>query len=80
MPELSSFPKSQQVTFKYYEGVLAFLDENYISVRKLSPKVRELPKLTMDHGSQAEKHLTEAWKLCHKDAKKNQEYGSSALC
>ncbi|KAK7962217.1 uncharacterized protein PG986_003042 [Apiospora aurea] len=29
MPDFESFPKSQQVTFKYYEGVLAFLEENY---------------------------------------------------
>jgi len=32
MPPLSAFPKSQQVTFKYYEGVLAFLEENYVTV------------------------------------------------
>jgi hypothetical protein len=32
MPELSAFPKSQQVTFKYYEGVLHFLEENYVEV------------------------------------------------
>ncbi|KAK4100612.1 protein CSN12 [Parathielavia hyrcaniae] len=29
MPDVSAFPKSQQVTFKYHEGVLAFLEENY---------------------------------------------------
>ncbi|KAM3532559.1 hypothetical protein NHJ13051_000022 [Beauveria bassiana] len=29
MPPLESFPKSQRVTFKYYEGVLFFLEENY---------------------------------------------------
>ncbi|KEZ42434.1 hypothetical protein SAPIO_CDS5630 [Scedosporium apiospermum] len=29
MPPLSAFPKSQRVTFKYYTGVLAFLEENY---------------------------------------------------
>ncbi|KAL1878615.1 hypothetical protein VTK73DRAFT_7696 [Phialemonium thermophilum] len=52
MPALTAFPKSQQVTFKYYEGVLAFLEENYV---------------------EAEKHLTEAWTLCHKDAKHNKE-------
>ena len=33
MPALDKFPKSQQVTFKYYEGVLAFLEENYVEVR-----------------------------------------------
>jgi hypothetical protein len=32
MPEFSAFPKSQQVTFKYHEGVLAFLEENYVLV------------------------------------------------
>ncbi|KEY65081.1 hypothetical protein S7711_08151 [Stachybotrys chartarum IBT 7711] len=52
MPPLEMFPKSQRVTFKYYEGVLFFLEENYM---------------------QAEKHLTEALLLCHKDAKTNLE-------
>ena len=32
MPPLESFPSSQQVTFKYYAGVLAFLEENYQEV------------------------------------------------
>ncbi|KAI0169365.1 PCI domain-containing protein [Hypoxylon sp. FL1284] len=52
MPTLDKFPKSQQVTFKYYEGVLAFLEENYVA---------------------AEQHLTTAWYMCHKDAKRNLE-------
>ncbi|KAI0001232.1 PCI domain-containing protein [Xylariaceae sp. FL0662B] len=52
MPTLDKFPKSQQVTFKYYEGILSFLEENY---------------------EEAEKHLTMAWLLCHKDAKRNLE-------
>lgn len=34
MPTLQQFPKSQQVTFKYYEGVLFFLEENYIEAEK----------------------------------------------
>ncbi|KAJ9161486.1 Protein CSN12 [Coniochaeta hoffmannii] len=34
MPGLSAFPKSQQVTFKYYEGVLHFLEENYVESEK----------------------------------------------
>lgn len=33
MPPLEAFPKSQRVTFKYYEGVLFFLEENYVEVR-----------------------------------------------
>ncbi|RYP69815.1 hypothetical protein DL769_005167 [Monosporascus sp. CRB-8-3] len=35
MPSIEKFPASQQVTFKYYEGVLAFLEENYVeSIKK----------------------------------------------
>lgn len=34
MPDLAAFPKSQQVTFKYYEGVLCFLEENYVEAEK----------------------------------------------
>ncbi|KAK7420173.1 COP9 signalosome (CSN) subunit [Neonectria magnoliae] len=52
MPPLEMFPKSQRITFKYYEGVLSFLDENYV---------------------EAETHLTSAWQLCHKDAKRQAE-------
>ncbi|KXX82925.1 Protein CSN12 [Madurella mycetomatis] len=52
MPDFSAFPKSQQVTFKYHEGVLYFWEENYV---------------------EAERHLTEAWSLCHKDAIRNKE-------
>ncbi|KAI1875163.1 hypothetical protein JX265_004221 [Neoarthrinium moseri] len=52
MPDFDSFPKSQRVTFKYYEGVLAFLEENYV---------------------EAEKHLTLAWQMCHRDATRNLE-------
>jgi len=32
LPPLESFPKSQIVTFKYYVGVIHFLDENYAEV------------------------------------------------
>lgn len=32
MPPLEMFPKSQRVTFKFYEGVLLFLEENYNKV------------------------------------------------
>jgi hypothetical protein len=30
MPPLEAFPKSQRVTFKFYEGVLYFLEEDYV--------------------------------------------------
>lgn len=32
MPPLEAFPKSHQVTFKYYVGVVAFLQEDYVQV------------------------------------------------
>jgi hypothetical protein len=34
MPELGAFPKSHQVTFKYYLGVIKFLEEDYVSVSR----------------------------------------------
>ena len=37
MPPLKAFPKSLRVTFKYYEGVLAFLEESYVDVRCSGP-------------------------------------------
>jgi COP9 signalosome complex subunit 12 len=37
MPSLEQFPKSHQVTFNYYAGVISFLEEDYakVSVCKL---------------------------------------------
>lgn len=32
MPPMEYFPKSHIVTFKYYVGVILFLDENYHEV------------------------------------------------
>ncbi len=37
MPNFNAFPKSQQVTFKYHQGVLAFLEENYVDVLPSPP-------------------------------------------
>ncbi|PYI36657.1 COP9 signalosome complex subunit [Aspergillus indologenus CBS 114.80] len=52
LPELDAFPKAHTVTFKYYVGVIHFLDENY---------------------AEAEQHLAEAWRMCHRSAMKNRE-------
>lgn len=35
MPPLSSYPKSHQVTFKYYMGVISFLEEDYARAEEL---------------------------------------------
>lgn len=32
IPDLKAFPKAHQVTFKYYVGVIYFLEENYVLV------------------------------------------------
>ncbi|KIV82078.1 hypothetical protein PV11_04213 [Exophiala sideris] len=52
LPPLELFPKSHRCTFKYYRGVIDFLQENY---------------------TEAERNLSEALELCHKDSLKNRE-------
>jgi COP9 signalosome complex subunit 12 len=37
IPPLKLFPKSHVVTFKYYRGVIAFLEENYSEVGETRP-------------------------------------------
>ncbi|KAK5631551.1 hypothetical protein RRF57_007265 [Xylaria bambusicola] len=64
IPPIDKFPKSQQVTFKYYEGVLAFLEENYVEASEAASFPSE---------PTAEKHLEMAWLMCHKDAQRNLE-------
>lgn len=49
-PPLEACPKSHQVAYNYYLGVISFLDENYPA---------------------AEEYLNHAYKLCHRDSKKN---------
>ena len=39
MPDLSVFPKSHIVTFKYYVGVIKFLEEDYAAVCPSTPSV-----------------------------------------
>lgn len=42
MPSLNQFPRSQQVTFKYYEGVLFFLEENYVEAERCLAEALDL--------------------------------------
>jgi len=69
MPTLDAFPKAHQVTFKYYVGVILFLEENYVEVRFSFPSNHN-PFLIVP---QAEQNLTEAWQLCHKESTRNKE-------
>lgn len=45
MPALEAFPKAHQVTFKYYIGVIYFLEENYVEVSL--PKIQLLANLSL---------------------------------
>jgi len=69
MPALDAFPKAHQVTFKYYVGVILFLEENYVEVRCSLLSNHNLSLIV----SQAEKNLTEAWQLCHNVSTRNKE-------
>lgn len=40
MPNLEAFPMSHQVTFKYYVGVIYFLEENYVEVNSQNYQLR----------------------------------------
>lgn len=40
MPDLEAFPMAHRVTFKYYVGVIHFLDENYTEVRSFMGSYR----------------------------------------
>lgn len=37
LPPMESFPKSHIVTFKYYLGVICFLEEGYVEVKCRHP-------------------------------------------
>lgn len=73
MPPLESFPKSQRVTFKYYEGVLFFLEENYVEVCGHQALLPMCYQIMLISRWQANKHLTEAWLLCPRSSKANIE-------
>lgn len=73
MPPLESFPKTQRVTFKYYEGVLFFLEENYVEVCRnesrsaVLPCVDELPRqksISSRRGTSATRMPKQTWSTC----------------
>ena len=72
IPPLENYPKSHFVTFKYYRGVIAFLDENYSEVCFVT---RQQTSST-DQDCQAEQHLTEAWRWCYSQSHRNLEYAT----
>jgi COP9 signalosome complex subunit 12 len=71
MPPFEGFPRPQKVTFKYYEGVLSFLEENYAEVL-LRFESNYCEQRNADIR-QAEKHLTEAWMICPRGTQRNKE-------
>jgi hypothetical protein len=74
IPALTLFPASHRVTFKYYRGVIAFLEESYTEVNGHRPRPALHELLTSHFTLQAEAYLTEALEECHRDAHKNHEY------
>ncbi|KAK5121085.1 hypothetical protein LTR85_005569 [Meristemomyces frigidus] len=42
MPPLSAFPKAHQVTFKYYSGVISFLEEDYATAEEFLVSAYEM--------------------------------------
>lgn len=75
MPPMEAFPRSHIVTFKYYVGVIHFLDEEYHRVHPSSfPFCSPFQPTILTGAAQAEEHLTSAWQTCHKSAHRNKEY------
>ncbi|KAI0375941.1 hypothetical protein BV20DRAFT_932648 [Pilatotrama ljubarskyi] len=62
IPPLSAYPRSHQVTYRYYIGMLGFLNEDFAKVRWAA-----------DVRYQAEQELTLAFYNCHTGAHSNQE-------
>ena len=71
MPSLDAFPKSHVVTFKYYVGVIHFLEEDYVQVLMCVAECVTILTIWVNH--QAEANLTDAWALCLPSATRNKE-------
>jgi hypothetical protein len=71
MPPIEAFPKSHIVTFKYYVGVIFFLDESYEKARNKVICVERDANIILT--VQAEENLTHAWRLCHRNSIRNKE-------
>ena len=74
MPDLDLFPRSHIVTWKYYVGVLRFLEEDYAGVRVQFAVIKtSMIILCLLTSFQAEESLTSAWHMCHRSATRNIE-------
>ncbi|KAI4088280.1 MAG: hypothetical protein LQ344_006194 [Seirophora lacunosa] len=78
MPSMEQFPKSHIVTFRYYVGVIHFLDEEYHKPQKKKRKQSRRnkntqTKLTSPPQTQAEENLTSAYHMCHRSAHRNKD-------
>ncbi|CAK7208237.1 COP9 signalosome (CSN) subunit [Sporothrix eucalyptigena] len=62
MPGLDKFPKSQRVTFKYYEGVVYFLEENYAQAEK---HLTEAYELCYKHATRNKEQILTYLIPCH---------------
>lgn len=71
MPDLEAFPKSHIVTFKYYVGVIFFLEEDYTQVLLLTSSNQHF---ILTNTGKAEENLTEAYRRCYASSYRNKEY------
>ncbi|KIH90053.1 COP9 signalosome complex subunit 12 [Sporothrix brasiliensis 5110] len=62
MPGLDKFPRSQRVTFKYYEGVVYFLEENYAEAEK---HLTEAYELCYTHATRNKEQILTYLIPCH---------------
>lgn len=57
MPPLSVYPTSHQVTFKYYMGVISFLEEDYAKAEELLEEAYSMCYCAKDSASMESKNL-----------------------
>lgn len=91
MPPLESFPKSHQVTFKYYAGVIFFLEEDYSRVghafrcapmRKKSSRTNATSRqknISHRHTNFATRTLTRTDSMSHRITRCSTEITDNAL-
>ncbi|KAJ7937068.1 hypothetical protein B0H13DRAFT_2424303 [Mycena leptocephala] len=60
IPALELYPRSHQVTYRYYIGMISFLNEEFVKARRCIPASH-----VISHHEQAEQELTLAFYHCH---------------
>lgn len=66
-----SYPIGHRVTWRYYMGLLAFLEEDYVKVRIFISSSSLMSFCLLMRGHQAEDNLLFAFQNCHHQATRN---------